>query len=205
MHFSLPTWISRFWKCSSVCKQHCSKSAATAQREVPAPASPRISPREVQHQGALGTHLRGLWEEERGGQTGDKQVLHGLAKARAQATQCEGGGKLCGGCRLPSSLGLLGKDRDSFFALRSEGTGVVMWYNGLGWGANSMKWGFKAHMALMMYDHHKEGLDNIGWRFPSLELKCTHLLMQDAVMEDSLFVGCKICQQNDEKLKLTIL
>lgn len=55
----------------------------------------------------------------------------------------------------------------------------------------------------MMYDHHKEGLDNSGWRFPSLGLKCTQLLMQDAVMGDSLFVGCQIW--DGEKLKLTIL
>lgn len=29
MLFSLPTWISRFWICSSGWKQHCSKPAAT--------------------------------------------------------------------------------------------------------------------------------------------------------------------------------
>lgn len=66
-----------------------------------------------------------------------------------------------------------------------------------------MKWGFKAHNALMKYEDHKEGLDNSGWKFPSVGLKGIHLLMQDAVMGNSLFVGCQI--RDDEKLKLTIL
>lgn len=51
-----------------------------------------------------------------------------------------------------------------------------------------------------MYGHHKEGLDNSGWRFPSVGLKGIHLLMQDDVMGDGLFVGCQIW--GDEKLKL---
>lgn len=66
-----------------------------------------------------------------------------------------------------------------------------------------MKWGFKAHKALIKYGHHKEGLDNSGWRFPSVGLKGIHLLMQDDVMGDGLFVGCQIW--GGEKLKLTIL
>lgn len=66
-----------------------------------------------------------------------------------------------------------------------------------------MKWGFKAHKTLMKYEHHKEELDNRGWRFPSVGFKATHLLMQGAVMWGSLFVGCQIW--DDEKLKLTIL
>lgn len=65
-----------------------------------------------------------------------------------------------------------------------------------------MKWGFKVHKALIKYEHHKEGLDNSGQRFPSVRLKCTHLLMQDALMENSLLVGCQIW--DDEKLKLTV-
>lgn len=52
------------------------------------------------------------------------------------------------------SSGLLGQDRDSFSALGSEGTGLVLWYNNLGWGVNSMKWGFQVHKALMKYEHH---------------------------------------------------
>lgn len=52
-----------------------------------------------------------------------------------------------GDSRAAGSLGLLCQARESFSALRSEWTGLIVCHNRPGWRTKAMKHGFKAHKA----------------------------------------------------------
>lgn len=87
-----------------------------------------VPPREVQHHGALGTHLRRCVRKRVEGEQEISRVFMVLQRQEPKLYNVKKAGSCVGDIdsQAAGRLGLLEQDRDSFSALRSEGTGLVL-------------------------------------------------------------------------------